>query len=179
MKILKEFILVIFSIIILGLAVTTIFIALDMFEINKFLDGILMYIADKKILVMGFSFALSLLALIGIFASSEQEENIKTGIAIKNDSGTVYISKDTFESIVLNVARSFGALRNIKVYVNLSEEGTFVNVYTYVLPDTVVTALTTKLQDNIKEAVLKQTSIDIKQVNVKVKGIYTQFEKKI
>lgn len=179
MKIFKEFILVIFSICMLGLAITVILTSLEILDIRNGLSDILDYIVNNRILVMGIGLVVSLLSLVGILASSDREEDVKAGLAIKHEAGTVYITKDTFESIVLNVAKSYAALKNVKVSVNISEEGAFASVYTYIMPDTVVPTLTSKLQENIKDAVLKQTTVEIKEANIKIKGVYNQLEKKV
>lgn len=178
MKYFKEFILVIFSVCMLGLAIFAILTSLEILKVGLGLDNIIDYVINNKIIVMGIGLVVSLLALFGIFASSDKEENVKAGLAIKHEAGTVYITKDTFESIVLNVTRAYASLKNVKVSVNISEEGAFASVYTYIMPDTVVPTLTTKLQDNIKDAVLKQTTVEIKEVNIKIKGVYNQLEKK-
>jgi len=178
MKYFKEFILVIFSVCMLGLAIFAILASLEILKVGLGLDNIIDYVINNKIIVMGIGLVVSLLALFGIFASSDKEENVKAGLAIKHEAGTVYITKDTFESIVLNVTRAYASLKNVKVSVNISEEGAFASVYTYIMPDTVVPTLTTKLQDNIKDAVLKQTTVEIKEVNIKIKGVYNQLEKK-
>ncbi|MDD2376637.1 MAG: alkaline shock response membrane anchor protein AmaP [Clostridia bacterium] len=178
MKYFKEFILVIFSVCMLGLAISVILTSLEIFKVGLELDDIVYYIVNNKILVMGIGLIVSILALFGIFSSSDKDENVKAGLAIKHEAGTVYITKDTFESIVLNVTRSFAALKNVKVSVNISEEGAYANVYTYIMPDTVVPTLTAKLQENIKDAVLKQTTVEIKEANIKIKGVYNQLEKK-
>lgn len=179
MKNLKEFILVIFSICMLGLAIVVILTSLEILDVADGVNGILAYMINNRILIMGMGLVVSLLALVGIFASSDKEENVKAGLAIKHEAGTVYITKDTFESIVLNVAKSYAALKNVKVSVNISEEGAIASVYTYIMPDTVVPTLTSKLQENIKDAVLKQTTVEIKEANIKIKGVYNQLEKKV
>lgn len=179
MKVFKEFILVIFSICMLGLAITVILASLEVFDIKNGLDSFVMYIVSNRIIIMGIGLVVSLLSLVGIFASSDRDEDLKAGLAIKHEAGTVYITKDTFESIVLNVARSYAALKNVKVSVSISEEGAFVSLYTYIMPDTVVPTLTSKLQENIRDAVLKQTTVEIKEANIKIKGVYNQLEKKV
>jgi len=178
MKYLKEFILVVFSVCMLGLAIVAILTSLEVLKFGSILNSIVNYIVYNKILVIGISFSVSLLALVGIFAYSDREEDVKSGLAIKHEAGTVYITKDTFESIVLNVTRSFADLKNVKVSVNISEEGAIASIYTYIMPDTVVPTLTAKLQENIKDAVLKQTTVEIKEANIKIKGVYNQVEKK-
>lgn len=178
MKYFKEFILVIFSICMLGLAILIILTSLEILEVGAILNNTVDYIINNRIAVMGLGLSVSLLALVGIFASSDKDENVKAGLAIKHEAGTVYITKDTFESIVLNVTKSFASLKNVKVSVNISEDGAYANVYTYIMPDTVVPILTAKLQENIKDAVLKQTTVEIKEANIKIKGVYNQIEKK-
>ena len=61
---------------------------------------------------------------------------------------------------------------------NISEEGVKANVYAQILPDTVVPTLTEKLQENIKNTVKKQTTIEIKEANVRIKGVYIEPQKK-
>ncbi len=179
MKNFKEFILVIFSICMLGLAIVSILTSLEIIEVKDSLNTILNYVINHRIIVMSIGLIVSMFALFGIFASSDKDEDIKAGLAIKHEAGTVYITKDTFESIVLNVTRSYAALKNVKVSVTISEVGAIVSVYTYIMPDTVVPTLTSKLQENIKDAVLKQTTVEIKEANIKIKGVYNQQEKKV
>ena len=61
---------------------------------------------------------------------------------------------------------------------SISEEGIKANIYAQILPDTVVPTLSTKLQDNIKSVVKKQTTIEIKEANIKIKGVYIEPQKK-
>ncbi|MEG1705628.1 MAG: alkaline shock response membrane anchor protein AmaP [Clostridia bacterium] len=179
MKSLKEFVLVIFSICILGLVTVVILSSVGVININQIINSSVLFINNNKIITMALSMVVTLFALIGIFGISEKGEDIKSGLAIKHEAGTVYITKDTFESIVLNVTRSYASLRNVKVSVNISELGAIANIYTYIMPDTVVPTLTAKLQENIKDAVLKQTTVEIKEANIKIKGVYTMQEKKV
>ena len=51
-------------------------------------------------------------------------------------------------------------------------DGVVANVYTMILPDTVVPTLTAKLQESIKNSIKKQTTIEIKEANIKIKGVY-------
>ena len=54
----------------------------------------------------------------------------------------------------------------------MTEAGIDVEVFAYVLQDTVISDITDKLQKDIKETVLKQTTVEVHNVNVKIKGIY-------
>lgn len=178
MKGFEKFILVIFSILIIILSVFLILMSTQMIEATGIINtGIEWLIAHKMVgLITGA--VLSLLALIGIFASSDNEDDIKSGLAIKSETGTVYITRDTFESIIEGVTRNYAELRNVKVDISMSEEGVIANIYAMILPDTVVPTLTSKLQNNIKASVLKQTTVEIKEANIKIKGVYLEPQKK-
>ena len=127
-------------------------------------------------LIIGSIFAL--LGLIGLFSSSDSSDSISGGLAIKSDTGTVYINRDTFENIILGVARNFPELKNVKADIQITEQGVIVNVNTMISPDTIVPELTEKLQESIKSSILKQTTVEIKEANIKIKGVYLDTQKK-
>ena len=58
------------------------------------------------------------------------------------------------------------------------ETGISVDLFAYVLQDTVISDITSKLQEDIKAVVLKQTTVAVETVNVKIKGVYTLNENK-
>lgn len=174
----EKFILVIFSILIIIMSVFLILMSTQMIQANDILNICVEWCVSHKIVGLIGGAILSLLALIGIFSSPDSGEELKSGLAIKSETGTVYITKDTFESIILSVTRNYAELKNVKVDISMSEEGVITNVYAMILPDTIVPALTAKLQNNIKASVLKQTTVEIKEANIKIKGVYLEPQKK-
>jgi len=56
-------------------------------------------------------------------------------------------------------------------YKTIAEDGVKANIYGLILPDTVVPTLSSKLQENIKTTVKKQTTIEIKEANVKIEQL--------
>lgn len=178
MKGFEKFILVIFSILIVVVSVFLILASTQMIEANAILKIGIDWLVTHKLVGLIIGAVFSLLALIGIFASSDNGDQMKSGLAIKSETGTVYITRDTFESIIEGVTRSYAELRNVKVDILMSEEGVIANIYAMILPDTVVPALTQKLQSSIKASVLKQTTVEIKEANIKIKGVYLEQQKK-
>lgn len=178
MKGFEKFLLIIFSLIIIILAVCVLFVSTGVLDVTSAFTTVKYWLLQNKLygVVIGATFAI--FGLIGVFSSSESSEEKKGGLAIKSEKGTVYITKDTFENIVLGVTRSYAELRNVKVDVNMSESGLLANVYTSILPDTVVPTLTTKLQESIKASIQKQTTVEIKEVNVKIRGVFEEPQKK-
>lgn len=178
MKGFEKFILVVFSIIVIVTSVFVILTSLQLVNVNGMFIKACDLLIGNKTVVLIISSIFILFGLIGIFSSSSDENEGNGGMAIKSEKGTVFITKDTFESIILAVSRNYPELRNVKGSININENGVFVNVYAFILPDTVVTTLTSKLQDDIKNSILKQTTVEVKDINIKIKGVYIENPKK-
>lgn len=179
MKGFEKFILIIFSILAIIASVTAILISAEMLDTMSLFNQIENVMIQNKVWVVVISAIVTCVSLVGIFANQDDEESTKSGLAIKNESGTVYINKDTFENIILGVARNYASLKNVKVYVNINEQGISANIFAYILPETIVPTLTSKLQEDIKDSILKQTTVEIKEANIKIKGVYIQQEKPV
>ena len=84
-----------------------------------------------------------------------------------------------FREAVENVAKKYAGVKTAKVNVKMKETGICVDLFAYVLQDTVISDITSKLQEDIKETVLKQTTVAVEAVNVRIKGVYTLNEKNL
>ena len=177
MKGFQKFLLVIFSIIIVAISVLSILMVAGILDVNPIFNTIKEILFYNKMVTIILSAVCILFGLVGMF-SSDDSENMRTGLAIKSDKGTVYIPRETFESIIISVARNYPELRNVRAEINVSETGVIANIYAMILPDTVVPTLTAKLQENIKASVLSQTTVEIKEANIKIKGVYVEQNKK-
>lgn len=178
MKGFEKFILCLFSIIMIIEAVFLILVSTNMIQVSELYTACIDFLVANKLWVLVVGAVVSLLGLVGLFSSSDSSDESRSGLAIKNESGTVFLNRDTFESMIMSVARNYPELVNPKVDVTISEEGVKANVYALILPDTVVPTLSSKLQENIKTVVKKQTTIEIKEANVKIKGVYIEPTKK-
>ncbi len=174
----EKFILCVFSVIMIVLSVFVILVSTGMIQVEDLYQVAVNFLIANKMIVLIVGAIISLFGLIGLFSSSDSSEDSRSGLAIRNDSGTVFLNRDTFETMIMSIARNYPELVNPKVEVNISEEGVKANVYALILPDTIVPTLTEKLQDNIKATVKKQTTIEIKEANVKIKGVYIEPQKK-
>ncbi len=178
MKKFDKFLLIVFSLIIIIVSVSFVLVSTGMLDLNSIYKFFNRFIIENKIAVLITGTIFALFGLIGLFSNSEGEETQKGGLAIKQDNGTTYITRETFESIVHGVTRGYAELRNVRVDMQVTETGIIVNIYTMILPDTVVPTLISKLQENVKSSVLKQTTVEIKEVNVKIKGVFQEPPKK-
>lgn len=172
-----KFLLRVFSFIIIVAAIILILYSTQMIVDVEVLKQLCSWLTTNKYFGLGIGGVFALFGLIGLFSANDSSENIKSGLAINNEKGTVYITKDTFESIILGVTKGYAELKNVKIDIQMDEDGVIANVYTMILPDTVVPTLTSKLQENIKASIKKQTTIEIKEANVKIKGVYFEQQK--
>ena len=175
----EKFILCLFSIVMIVLSVFFILVSTNMIDVSDLYTVTIEFLVANKLWVLVIGAIISLLGLVGLFSSSDSSDESRSGLAIKNDSGTVFLNKVTFESMIMSVARNYPELVNPKVDVIISEDGIKANVYSLILPDTIVPTLSSKLQENIKSAVKKQTTVEIKEANVKIKGVYMEPQKKV
>ncbi len=179
MKTFRDIILSLFAIVVFALALCMILISAGVLDFNMISNTIQDLFLNQKVIMNVLAASVMVIIAVAICIKPEATEEMKSGIALQLDTGTVYMSRETFESLILSIAKTYNSLRNVKVSVTISQEGVVANLYSYILPDTVVQTLTDKLQKNIKESILKQTTVDIKEVNVKIKGVYSQVDKKV
>ena len=143
--------------------------------------GAINYIASHQVIKIMTIVALSIYGLCSVISigfSGTVTSDLKGGVILPLKVGEVHISSQTFESIVTNVAKKYAGVKTAKVNIKIKETGINVDLFAYVLQDTVISDITSKLQQDIKETVLKQTTIAVETVNVKIKGVYTLNENK-
>ena len=179
MKIVKEIILKLFSICMLAASLIVLLGTAEIINLKKGTDTVFDLIFQNTIVSMAVAVVIAILSIVGLLSSMSDPEDNKTGVSMSKATGKVFISKETFEAIILSVVKNFASLKNYKVSIALRDDGITANVYTYILPDTVVPTLTSKLQESIKDTILKQTTVELKEVNVKVKGVYQPAEKNV
>ncbi len=141
MKGFQKFLLIIFSIIVILISIACILIVAGIIDFNPVINVIKNGIFYNEVVTVIVSSFCILLGLIGLF-STDSSENMKTGLAIKSEKGTVYITKETFESIIISVARNYPELRNVRADISVNEAGVVANIYAMILPDTFVPKIT-------------------------------------
>jgi len=141
----------------------------------------LTYILTHQIIRIATIILLSIYGICSIIAiafSGVITSDLKGGIILPLKVGEVHISNQTFESIVTNVAKKYAGVKTGKVNIKIKETGINVDLFAYILQDAVISDITSKLQEDIKATVLKQTTVAVETVNVKIKGVYTLNENK-
>lgn len=172
--------IIIFSIIIVIVSIVSLLIVSEMVSLGTINNVLVRVISSQTIstVTYGISVVFSILAIVCIFNSDTLSSSVKGGIILPAEIGVVQISNQTFENIIVNVTKKYAGIKTAKVEVKVSEEGLMADIFAYVLQDTVISDITAKLQEDIKDTVIKQTTVAVKNVNVKIKGTYTLAEPK-
>ena len=176
MKILEKIALIIYSNIILVLAIILcllVFGWLDIELVGNMVRTIIVGETSGKIL-LGVSIIFILLSIKCIFFDGTSREQMKErqGILLENESGKLMISKETIENLVNSVTLNFQSAEDVSTRVELDKENNvtvFVNLI--VNEEAVIKDLSANLQAKIKEKLKKATDLEVKEVNITVKKV--------
>ena len=176
MKILEKITLILYSNLILILAVLMclmIFGWIDINAVGNWTHNMLTGETSSKI-ILGVCIALILLSIRCIFFDKTSKEQIKErqGVLMQNENGKLMISKDTIENLVSSVAKGYQDTQDISTRVELDKENN-VNVFVNltVTNNAVIKDLSVNLQNAIKEKVKTATDLEVKEVNIKIRDI--------
>ena len=98
---------------------------------------------------------------------------------LENQDGRLLISKDTIENLVNSVVHSFPDALDVQTKVLLDVDNNItVFVSLFVGEEAVIKQLSAGIQNKIKETVKRNTDLDVKQVNINVKNIENEKNKK-
>ena len=176
MKILEKITLIIYSYVMLILAILAcllVFRWLDPELVGTIINNILVGDVSGKI-VLGVSVVFILLSIKCIFFGSTSKEQIKErqGVLLENESGKLMISKETIENLVNSVAKGFESTEEVTTRVELDKDNN-VRVYAnlVVSSEAVIKDLSAKLQESIKEKIKKATDLEVNEVNITVRKV--------
>jgi len=181
MKGLNKFLAIMFSILIVFFCIAVILYVGEIINNENIVNVLDMLVSTKevKLTTIIVSAVIGLLAIIFAITTDSVETSGGGSLTLPLSTGNISISCQTFETMVLNVAKKYNNLKNVKAKVDIREDGLYVDLYVYVLEGTIVSDIMCKIQEDIKTSILKQTTVEVKTVEVKVKGIYNLAENKI
>ena len=174
MKFLDKFVLKIFSLIILVLAVGLILVVtgiVPMTMIEEYVELLINYENGIKI-VIGVLGILMLLAIKGMFFTSKPENNGKDGIVLENTNGKLVISKESLENLIASVIKDIPGADTVSSKTILDrDKNLIVYVTAVVSKDVMIKDISNELQEKIKTAMKRTADLDVKEVNIKIKNI--------
>lgn len=177
MKLLDKITLILFSNIVLILAIVVTLLLTGLIT-TAFVGTVFESIAVSQIatrIAFGICIVCILLAIRAIFFENDANDimKVRDGILMENVDGKLLISKETLESLVINVVRGFENTYNVQAKIEIDEETKDLVVYvTLNVKESVsIKQLSINLQAKIKEVVKKSSDLNVKEVNIKVKEL--------
>ena len=174
MKVIEKITLIIYSNLILIMAVIACLLVFGWLDIDivQGLTKTLIISSTSSKIILGVSIVFILLSIRCIFfdPSSKQEIKDKQGILLANENGKLMISKETIENLVEVVTKEYKTAKEVSSKVELDKENN-VNIFVNLVvgADTVIKDLSIDLQNKIKNKVKETTDLDVKEVNITVK----------
>ena len=174
MKIIEKITLIIYSNIILIMAVIAsllIFGWLDIDIVQKMIKTLLMSDTSSKVILLVNVIAI-LLSIRCIFfdPTSKKELKDKQGVFLANDNGKLMISKETIENLVEAVTKQYKMAKEVSSRVELDKDNN-VNIFVNLVvgSDTIIKDLSVDLQNKIKTKIKETTDLEVKEVNIAIK----------
>lgn len=174
MKVIEKITLIIYSNLILIMAVIACLLVFGWLDIDivQGLTKTLIISSTSSKIILGVSIVFILLSIRCIFfdPTSKQEIKDKQGILLANENGKLMISKETIENLVEAVTKEYKTAKEVSSKVELDKDNN-VNIFVNLVvgADTVIKDLSIDLQNKIKNKVKETTDLDVKEVNITVK----------
>lgn len=176
MKFLERFALIVYSYIVLIIAVILSLLIFNWINFDTVSDMIRALLTGPVIskITLAISILFMLLSIKCIFFDERSKEKLKEaqGILLKNENGELMISKDSIDNMVKNAVSGFENVKdcNTKIDVN-SENQIIITLLLVVNENVVIKDLASNLQTKVKEEVKKISDLDVQEVNVKIMNL--------
>ena len=178
MKTLEKISLALFSGIILILSIILmllLFSWLDKGAVTQFIN----FLKTNNIatnVTMGVCTVFILVSIKNIFFPSDFADSASgDGIRVENENGSVLITRETLENIVNGVVKSFDSAKETYCKIFFDKENNLeIGLTLFVLPDVVIKDLSGNIQEKIKETIKATADLDVKQIDIRIKNIYTK-----
>lgn len=172
MRILEKITLVLYSIIILVIAVVSSMVVFGWLSLDAVEAAILLVVkkGSTALLVINAIFALLSIKCIFFRKSDKKEKVEERGILLQNENGKLIVSKDTIEKLVNAIIGQFETVEGATSSITLNNENNLIiNLNLTVGENVVIKELSVNVQEKIKEAVKTALDLEVKEVNIRIK----------
>lgn len=173
MKYLDRLINFIFSLVILVLSAIIILVATGFVEydiVDNFIRNTIFSVENNTITCI-VSIVVFLAALKTTMFLSKTSPKKKSSIMVDTTRGKIQIASETIENTAKNIVKNYDSVKDVQV--KMVKEKRYVNVYMalLVLPHTNIIELSSKVQDEVKDAIQNTTGVKVNNVDIKIKNI--------
>lgn len=173
MKYLDKLINFIFSLVILVVSVVIVLVTAGFIE-----DDIVYTYMSENIFSEANNTITCIVAIVVFFAAlkttiflSKTNTKKKAAIMVDTTHGKIQIAQETIENTAKSVVKNYQEVKDAQV--RMVKDKKAVNVYMslLVLPNTNIIELSSKVQDEVKEAIQNTTGVKVNNVDIKIKNI--------
>lgn len=182
MRIIEKITLVIYSFIILAIAVVSSLLVFEWIPADVVGKTIMEVINGEQssMILLGINAIFVLLSIKCIFFR-KNDKKVKTeeqGIMLQNESGKLIISKDTIENLVNTIITQFESVGGSTHSITLNNENSLIiNLNLTVGENIIIKELSANIQEKIKTEVKTALDLEVKEVNIRIKDYANQKEK--
>ena len=178
MRMMERFSIIVFSIIVLILSAFTILVSIEIVSIDVF-ENIIEVLNENVVLTICISILLCLWSIANIFLKSDSKSENSNGVLMENENGSLLITKESISNLVESVIKKNQEIKDSNVKIEFdSNRDVVINVIAVLKENVVIKNTSSKLQENIKLTVKKTTDLDVSSVNLKIKNVEQEKEKK-
>lgn len=176
MKFLERFALIMYSYIVLIIAVILSLLIFNWIEMETVGDMVKVLLTGPVVskITLAVCVAFILLSIKCIFFDEKSKEKLKEkqGILMKNENGELMISKESIDSMVKNAVIGFENVKECRTKIDVDfENHIIITLYIVVNESVIIKDLATNLQEKVKQEVKTISDLDVTEVNVKVTNL--------
>lgn len=171
MRLVERFSIIVFSGIVLILSCFTMFVSTNLISVSVF-DDLFEILSENLAATICICVLLSLWSIANVFLKSDSRKENVNGILLENENGSLLITKDSISNLVESVLKKNNDVKQESVKIEFTtNKDIIINIVVSVKDSIVMKETSAKLQENIKMIIKKATDLDVKQINIKIKGI--------
>lgn len=175
MRILEKIVLVIYSYIVLVLAVILTLIMFGWLDAEFVGETVMSLInggtTSTIILVVNIVFMLVSIKCIFFGTTNKKKETDGQGVLLQNENGKLMISKETIESLVNTIITQFESVAGATSNISLNKENNLIiTLNLNVRENVIIKELSANLQEKIKTTIKETLDLEVKEVNIKIKN---------
>ena len=184
MRILEKITLVIYSLIILAIAVISSLLVFEWLSPELVGKTIMQIIDGEKssiiLLVINVIFILLSIKCIFFRKSDRKVRAEEQGILLQNENGKLIISKDTIEKLVNAIITQFESVEGSTNSIALNNENNLIiNLNLTVGENIIIKELSANVQEKIKTSLKTALDLEVKEVNIKIKDYAAKKENNV
>ncbi|MBQ9279807.1 MAG: alkaline shock response membrane anchor protein AmaP [Clostridia bacterium] len=126
---------------------------------------------DYQIIIISIAVVVILLGLkITVFSSVLSSET-KERIFVDTPHGKIQINQETIEGIAKNVIKNYEQVKDVQARMAKAKKGINMYMVLQVYENTNIKDIVTRVQNDVKSQIVNATSIDVKNVDVRIKNV--------